>query len=321
MSRLPRSSQSTLADTPTLRIRAAWAYYQRGLTQAQIATQLGVSRSTIIRMLEEARKRGEVQVWIDPGPGELVGLALRLEQAFGLDEAIVVPGADSREAVADNVGAALGRFLSEVVTEGMTIGVGWGRTLNASLATFRPTPRARTRVVSLLGGTIEARQLNPVDFSWQFASRLGAEAMLYLAPLVVDSAETRRRLIEECGLSALHEMARNLDLAILSCGDLASEGGALSLAFLSESDRAALRATGAVGDVGCNFLDPEGHVVDHPARGRVMNVDLDTIATARHIVIASGGAERAGAIRAAIRATGANTLVTDEDAAQALLAL
>jgi DNA-binding transcriptional regulator LsrR (DeoR family) len=70
-----------------------------------------------------------------------------------------------------------------------------------------------------------------------------------------------------------------------------------------------------------NFLDADGRTIDHPINERVMSVDLDTLKQARHIVLSSGGAHRAKAIRATIRRIGCNTLITDEAAARALLGL
>ena len=51
-----------------------------------------------------------------------------------------------------------------------------------------------------------------------------------------------------------------------------------------------------------------------------MSVPLDDLKQAGHLVIASGGAGRAAAIRAAISRVGCNTLITDEGAALELLA-
>ena len=313
--------QSPITESASLRSRAVWLYYSRNWTQKDIAERLGVSRSTVIRMLEEARRRDEVQVWINSLPGDLTDIALDLEQRFGLPRVIVVPGAESQDETARAVGVALGQYLSGTIEDGMTIGVGWGRTLNAALPTFRPGPREGTRIVSLLGGLIQTRGLNPADFSWQFATRLGGEAMLYLAPLIVDSAETRRRLVEDCGLGLLHETARRLDLVILSCGNLEVPGGSMGSDHLGPEARAMLIAAGAVGDVCCNFLDADGRDVDHPLRGRLMRVELDDLAGAGRIVLAAGGAARAGVIRATIRRIRCSTLVTDEGAARALLAL
>lgn len=319
--RLSRYSQPSLSDGGALRLRAAWLYYNRGRTQKEIAEALGVSRSTVIRMLDEARRRAEVQIWIEATPEDCTGMAIALEERYGLDEAVVVPGQGNPDETAADVGAALGRLLSGVITDGMTIGVTWGRTLNASLQTFRPAPRRNTRVISLLGGLVETRSLNPVDFSWQFASRLEADCMLYLAPLVVDSHRTKRTLIDKCGLGRLHDYAARLDLAIISCGDLGPRGSSLSLGFLDKHDLDSLVAAGAICDTGCHFLGADGEDIAHPIRDRVMNVDLAAIAGAAHTILASGGARRAPAIRATMKRTGCRTLVTDEAAAKALLEL
>ncbi|WP_306120094.1 MULTISPECIES: sugar-binding domain-containing protein [unclassified Roseitalea] len=319
MARLARTPVG-LAESDDLRLRAAWLYYSRGMIQREIADRLGVSRSTVIRMLEEARRRGEVQITIEAVPEECTALAVELEQALGIAEAIVVPGSGTPDETARDVGAALGRFLSDVVADDMVIGVGWGRTLDAALGSFRPHRRVGVRVLSLLGGLVEARELNPVDVAWNMASRLDARCLMLLAPLIVDSAETKRRLMDKCGLDRLAELARRMDLAVISCGDVGAQGSSLSQGVLTEAEANALVAAGAVCDTLCQFLDANGRTVDHAVHERVMAIDLDHVATARHVVLASGGAHRARAIGATIARVGCGTLITDEAAAQALLA-
>lgn len=321
MAKLARQSHAPILSSKSLRLRAVWLYYNQGKTQKDIADLLGVSRSTVIRMLDEARKRAEVQIWINETAEDCVSLALRLEETLGLDEAIVVPGTLSPEATAVDVGAALGQFLSEVIQDDMTVGVGWGRTLLASLKTFRAARRANTRVVSLLGGLIEARSINPIEYSWRLASQIDAECMLMLAPLVVSSPEIKRELIESCGLGVLFDRARSLDLAVISCGDFGVEGSSLSGTFLAEAQRRGLAEAGAVCDTLCHFLKADGTSVDHPVQECVMAVGLDAVAEAKHVLLATGGARRVEAIRATIRRTGCNTLITDEAAAKGLLGL
>ena len=48
----------------------------------------------------------------------------RLEKAYGLDEAIVVPAAETADGTAKGVGLALGQFLTETIRDDCTIGVG-----------------------------------------------------------------------------------------------------------------------------------------------------------------------------------------------------
>ncbi|MCO5731791.1 sugar-binding transcriptional regulator [Rhizobium sp. SSA_523] len=321
MAKLRRDTHLAYSEAASLRLRAAWLYYNQGLTQKDVAEKLGVSRSTVIRMLDEAVKRAEVQIWISEGIEDCFDLAIRLESTFGLDEAVVVPSPPGGEAgaIAKAVGLALGQFLSEVVTNDMTIGVGWGRTMTASLSGFRPPRRENCKVVSLLGGIVAVHQTNPIDYTWRLASQLGAECYMFLAPLLVDSVQTKRALIEECGLKTLYDLAEDLDLAIVSCGDIGPHSTSLSEGFISRETLRELVDQGCVCDTMFNFLDANGHTVDHPINERVMSIDLDTLKKARHIVLSSGGAHRAQAIRATIRRIGCNTLITDEAAARELL--
>lgn len=321
MAKLKRETHTAYSEAASLRLKAAWLYYNQGMTQKDVADHLGISRSTVIRMLDEALKRSEVQIFIADGMDDCVELSVKLERSFKLDEAIVVPSVKKPNAtsIARAVGQALGQFLTETISDNATIGVGWGRTMTASLNGFRPPRRENCKVVSLLGGIVAVHQTNPIDYTWRLASQLGAECYMFLAPLLVDSTATKQALIEQCGLKTIYDLAENLDIAVVSCGDIGPHSTSLSEGFISQQTLTELIAAGCICDTMFNFLDTEGRSVDHPINERVMSVDLDTLKKAKHIVIASGGAHRAPAINATMKRIGCNTLITDEAAARALL--
>jgi DNA-binding transcriptional regulator LsrR (DeoR family) len=319
VTKLRRGTQTALSEAASLRLRAAWLYYNHGLTQKNVAEQLGLSRTTVIRLLEEALKRGEVRIWIEEGETRCVELAVQLERTLHLDEAIVVPEAGGVEQTAKSVGLALGKFLSEAISDDMTIGVGWGRTLMASIASFRPPRHSGVKVISLLGGAIEAHFTNPTEYAWRLGSQLDAECFLFPAPLIVDSIDTKQRLVEKCGLNRLDEIAQHLDLAIVSVGDIGPKGTSLARQIITEKEFAELVELGCIGDLLCHFLDENGRTVAHPITERIMSVALDTVGKAKHVVVACGGVNRARAIAAVIKRIGCSTLVTDEGAARAIL--
>ncbi|WP_336763856.1 sugar-binding transcriptional regulator [Asaia sp. VD9] len=319
MARLKRQQSKGMMDDRESRLRAAWMYYDRRMTQKEIAEALGLARTTIIRLLDEALRRGEVQIWIDSDSLTAIELGAALERHLGLDEAIIVPEARDQSEASRSVGAALGRFLSETLTDNMSVGVGWGRTLTASLAHFRPSRLSGAQVISLLGGMIESGPENTTDYAWQLASRMGAACYLYPAPLLVDSAETARILRERCGLDRLEKMAATLDMAVLGVGDIGADSLSLSRRAINPHEYAMLQREGAICDIMCHALDRDGKEIDHALSQRIMSVPLPTLAATRHLVFASGGVARAPAIYAAIKGLGCHTLVTDESAARALL--
>ena len=76
-----------------LALRAATLYYLDGLTQAEIAARLGVSRPTAGRLVARAKSRGLVRIEVVVPPNMRDDLHAdeerELELRFGLTEAVV----------------------------------------------------------------------------------------------------------------------------------------------------------------------------------------------------------------------------------------
>lgn len=304
---------------PDLRVRAAWLYYIEDMTQEQIARFMNISRAKVIRLLASARDSGIVRIRIEGRASEQIALERQLVAAFGLSNAIVVPAPADEAEVATVVGHAAGTYLSDQVKDGMSLGVGWGATLHMSLKALGAQPCQRLSVVSLLGGMTHSRTVNPSAVARRIADAFGAECYQLTAPVVVANESVRTALWSEPGLRELLDRARRVDLALVSVGDVSEEATLFRQGLLPRSALASLRAAGAVGDVLCHFIDNEGKVVDHPVNRRVVAVGLDDLRRVAKIVIAAGGRRKVAAIRAALKATGAGVLITEEAAARGLL--
>jgi deoxyribonucleoside regulator len=308
------------SEADRLRARAIWLYHVEGLTQNDIATQLGISRVMVVRLLADARRRNEVRITIAAPLIDVLLLEREVETRFGINRVIVAPCADPDADPVKVIAAAAGNFISGEMRAGMTVGVGWGRTLFNTLPFITGATLDDFRVVSLLGGIAAARRFNPAEFAWQFAELFQGEGFLIPAPAVVDSPETKHALLERCGLSAIFEMADKLDMALLSCGGISSMTTSYRTGYLSESDRRSLIEAGAIGDVLYNFIDENGELVDHEVNSRVISVNLARLRRTPERVLISGGKDKLNAIRASIRTISPTTLVTDEQTAKALLA-
>src|SRR6202021_3457840 len=82
-----------------LLLRVAWFYYKDELTQDEIARRLSVSRASVGRMLDRARKVGLVSISLNADHLGAFEVSRRLRQTFGLAEALVIP--DPQAARAD----------------------------------------------------------------------------------------------------------------------------------------------------------------------------------------------------------------------------
>lgn len=302
-----------------LRVRAAWLYYVEGLTQAEVSKKLGVNRIMITRLLSDARSRGEVIIRIKSDLAPLMKIQRKLEDRFGLQEAVVAPLSDTESDPTRAVAAAAGGFVSELMTNNLTVGVGWGRTLHAMLPFVEGKKLDGVRIVSLLGGIAQARRFNPAEFAWQFAELFDAEGFLVPAPALVDSARTKHALLEHCGLDQVLQMAETCDVALVSCGGISSLTTSFRLGHVSEAERQSLLEAGAVGDILYNFLDKDGHSVDHPVNARAMSPSIERLIRIRKKVLISGGMEKTEMILATLKALRPSTLITDELTALRLL--
>jgi deoxyribonucleoside regulator len=307
------------SEADRLRARAVWLYHVEGITQNDIAQQLGISRVMVVRLLADARRRNEVRVIVSAPLAELIELEREIEKRFAINRVIIAPFADSDEDPVKVIAAAAGSFISGLMKSGMTVGVGWGRTLYNTLPFISGETLEAFRVVSLLGGIAAARRFNPAEFAWQFAELFQAEGFLIPAPAVVDSPETKHALLERCGLSAIFEMADKLDVALLSVGGISTLTTSYRTGYITESDRRSLIDAGAVGDVLYNFIDENGAVIDHDVNSRVISVNLANLRRTTERVLISGGKEKRIALRAALKTLSPTTLITDELTASDLL--
>ncbi|WP_420349504.1 sugar-binding transcriptional regulator [Pelagibius sp.] len=303
-----------------MRVRATWMYFIEGRTQSEIAEILGVGRVTIVRLLADARRRREVQISIKAPLVEVTEIERELETRFGIEQAIVAPLSDAESDPGQVIAAAAGSFISQAMRSGMTVGVGWGRTLYSALPFITGRTLENFRVVSLLGGISQARRFNPAEFAWQFNELFQGEGYLVPAPALVDSPETKYALLERCGIAQVFEMADSLDIALLSVGGISTLTTSYRVGHLSEAERRSLIEAGAVGDILYNFIDETGALVDHPVNERAIAVGIDRLKRTPQRVLISGGPEKIPVLQGAISLLEPTVFITDEITAGSLLA-
>ena len=96
--------------------RAGWLYYVGGMTQDQIATDLGVSRQRAQRLVSRAMAEGLIHVRLEHRLGGCMRLEAELRRRFDLRLARVAPalgpGSDQTRAIAPRRRRVFERFLA-----------------------------------------------------------------------------------------------------------------------------------------------------------------------------------------------------------------
>ena len=135
-------------------IDALKLYYQQNLSQAEVAARLGISRPTVAKLLAHGRDRGFVTISIHDPRDEASELAARLERCYGLSCVRVAHGhAMTEDEAIDQVGRVGADLVSQLVHDGMSVGISWGRTMSAVASYLTRSPRQGVCVVQLKGGT------------------------------------------------------------------------------------------------------------------------------------------------------------------------
>jgi DNA-binding transcriptional regulator LsrR (DeoR family) len=306
-------------DSDDIKARAAWLYYMEGLTQDQVAKILGLTRTRVLRMLAAAREDGTVQIRVTSPIARCARLEREVRARFDMERVVVVPDPQDEAQLPSMIGAALGQLLPDLLADGMTIGLGWGRTLSSSLPFVEPLVYARSTTISMLGGLTHVSLSNPSEFAWRFADRIGGDCYMLACPVFAPDGATRDALLNHRGIAEVFRRTDRLDLAILSVGDFTRDSIFVHYGLLERADLDSLERAGAVGDVLCRFIDAEGRVLDHSVNDRVLAVDPRRLVDARRTVLASGGWSKFPAIRAAMTLLSPEILVTDERTAERLL--
>lgn len=302
--------------------RVAKLYYEDNLTQEQIAELVGISRSSISRLLTAARAAGIVEIRVNAPPAEDHAQEEALEQRFGLRHAVVVTVLNTGDSalIRRNIGHFAARIVSRWVTSGQVVGVGQGRTLHELVSRMAPVERLEAiSAVQLLGDVgpfLDDQRSSEV--TRLFAQRFGAVAYYLTAPAIVDSPTVRAGLLATPGIAHTLAMYGRLDVALLGVGAILdsplTHGGLISL----ESARR-LAAQGIVADIAGHFLDVGGGVRATEFDDRVMGISIDALRSCPMVVVVAGGPEKVVPLLAALRSGLVHAVVTDRQTAEGVL--
>ncbi len=312
-----------MPEDPQTQVRAAWLYYMEGLTQADIADRLKMTRLRVNRLLVEARSSGLVNITINSRLESCVRLEQALLEEFGLKDAIVVPTPGDPEQISAQIGKAAGELISRIIDEHSSgiFGVGWGGTLRETIRHVRAGQYRGLTVTSMMGGLTYGIELNTFEIASRFARLWQAECHYLAAPIYAGTPQSRDTILAQDVFEAAFSRIRATDVAILSAGDLSERSLLVRYGLPREVGTKELAEHGAVGDLLGQFIDHRGEAIEHPINRRAIALPLDGLRRIPTVILASGGRNKAAVIAAALRGRLASVLITDEDAAAATLAL
>lgn len=304
-------------------LAAASMYYLQDIKMETIAHRLHMSRSTVSRLLKEARSSGLVSVTLRPTPSHAPEVAQRIAQQFGV-ETYVVPVSDSASTQdrLEQVATATARIVTDWFDSDMILGIAWGTTLGAVSQHLTKKPTRGSVIVQLNGGA--NNRTSGADYVGSLISRFGeafdAHVQHFPVPAFFDYASTRRAMWRERSVARVLEMQRQTDIALFSIGSVTGPipSHVYSAGYLEPADIRILESEGVVGDVCTVFLRADGTYEDLSLNERATGPTPTELKRIPRRVCAVAGDNKIVPLLAALRAGLITHLILDEQTAHGL---
>jgi DNA-binding transcriptional regulator LsrR (DeoR family) len=287
-------------------ITAAELYYRDQLSQQEIAQRLGVSRSTVSRMLQQARDEGIVHIEVRrPSSPESLSAALR--DTLGLRRVVVVP-ASARGGLHGIVAPTLDAVGRLDLQPNDVLAVSWGSTL-AEIAGSQHFPRlAGVKLIPAIAAFDEVDgRFQTNEITRRIAAVSGADVKFLHSP-AMPSPELLRTLLADDETRERLELWDRLAAALVGIGPPPSEidiAPAHVLAARSELGHAA-------GDVVSRYFDVQGQAVPFANEELLLGMTRDQLRRTGTVIAVGTGARKGPSIVGAARAGLIDVLVTDD---------
>ncbi len=301
---------------------AASLYYVDGLGQTEVASLVRVSQTKISRLLATALARGIVRIAVDHYQSRHEQLEHDVCSRFGLKCAAVIRTAKeaSGESARQTVGHFGAPYVASLLPAAGIVAVGGGRSVAEVVQRFRRGGLHRLTVVQAMG-SIDSNisSVDALELGRSMVKRWGGEFLTLSTPAFTVDKKTRDVFLASEQIRFVWQRMKQADAAIVGVGGLASSVY-VERGVLSGGDIAQLRAQGAVGEICGRFFDAAGRECKSRWRDRTISIELEYLRKISQVIGIAAGADRAPAVRAALRGGLLKSLLIDESGARALLA-
>lgn len=237
-----------------------------------------------------------------------------LRDALCIDRVIITGTTGEAATDRKELGFNASKLLQEVVTSGAVIAVSGGSTM-AAVAEALPVKRVKPIVIPARGGIGERVEYQANVIASVMADKLqGIYKMLHLPDGLTKESLAILTTMEP-QIKEIMELAARTDVLMFGIGE------AIHMAeqrHISDAQREDLRRKRAVGEALGYYCDIDGTIVY--ATNNV-GIDFADIGRIAHVIAVAGGAVKARAIIGVMRACHRGTLIIDEAAAEAMMAL
>lgn len=304
----------------SLLAEVACDYYERGLTQNEIADKLFLSRTRVSRLLKEAVDRGIVSFTIHYTFERHYEIEDRLKSRFGLKHARVLNGRDRQQFLYQNVCKLGAEYLMEHIKKNMILGTGWGNGL-ALLISLLQELDVSADVVQL-AGSLPCESLNstPQAVVTSLAETFHGRASFLNLPIYIEDDYVRNAMCNDRNNSVIIKKSVFCDKILANI---------VTLEQIKESDYwrgtmptdlyEELEDMGACGSILGRFFDENGKELDCRWNEKSISPSISQLKNIPDVIVTAAPATKAAALMAALKGGFIDTLITDGTTATCIL--
>lgn len=312
------------SERRNLAYEAALAYFVEQQTMEAIANKLGVSRSTVSRLIASAREEGLVRITLYAPEEPVDSLASHLEEVYDVNvKVVLVPTPTTEIRRLERVAGFAGQMLSDMVRDNMLVGVAWGTTVSTISERLVPTKLEGVTIVQLNGAANPTTTGLPYvgEIMGNFTRAFNAKALPFPVPAFFDYPETRTQMWKERSIMSVRDLGRSVDIALFGVGSFNSTlpSHVYAGGYLSGDEVLDLRKKGVVGDVCTVLVRGDGTYKDIEINARATGPTPEELTAIKRRICVVAGAAKAPAVAGVLRSGAVTDLIVDDECAMALL--
>jgi len=303
-----------------LLVQVAELYYQQDMNQQEIAKSFHISRPTVSRLLEEARRRKIVEIIIHSPNPKNHELSEQVREAYNLKHCIAIDTRANYQETLKSCAKAAAEYLSGILADDSVLAVSWGSAITYLADVLQPKSHQNVHVVQMVGCLAAGNpSQDGIEISMKIAEKLGAEYSNIFAPVFVNGEVMAEHFLKEPRIASTMEKIDKADIAVMGIGSVGDKSSILTTTkSVSQEEWADLRQKGAKGHLLARMFGADGVEIPIPGKSAI-SPPLETLRRIPATIGIAASARKAEAVQAAVKAGYINTLIIDSKLAESIL--
>lgn len=293
-------------------------YYEQNLTQNEVADRLFISRSSVSRLIKQAKEEGIVEITIRYPYDRMRVLEHEFLDKFSLDEIRIADSTNrSIDTELNAVTKLAASYVNSLLNNNLTLGLTWGKSVYGTVRELRPSGYLPDLKVIQMTGAVESENpfIDGPDLVSQVANTYACKYQHILVPFSVENAQIKESLMRRPQVIEAISQAENVDIM---CTGIGNEKDLQK--HLMPEEMELINAKHIVGHIAGHFFNIRGELIDIPEiNERFVTVGPKIFRNVRYRIAVAANPAKAQAILGALRGGLVNALITNTKTAAKII--